>query len=141
MPDPEPNKQRSEQSQLPQGSGEPILVVEDDPSLRRLIGIQLQGLGYHVMEAEDGETALGILHTDCRIDLLLTDIVLSEGLSGADLARKALELRPDLKLMYVSGYPRPHAKNIGAPGADAVLLRKPFRRTDLAVRVSRALSE
>lgn len=141
MQDPEQNGLRAEQTHLPQGSGQVVLVVEDDPSLRRLIGIQLQGLGYRVMEVEDGKTALEILETDDRIDLLLTDIVMPEGLSGTELASKAHTLRPDLKVLFVSAYPHARAANVAELGGDAILLQKPFRRTDLAVRVKKALSK
>ena len=121
------------------GSGESVLVVEDDASLRRLAGLQLRSLGYRVLEAEDGRAALHILQREFQVDLLLTDIVMPGGLSGADLGRMARELRPGLKLMYMSAYPRAGHADGAQLEQDVILLHKPFRRHEMALNLRKAL--
>jgi len=86
--------------------GEVILIVEDDPDLRAYLSEVLIGLGYQVMVAPNGQAALPILEQPSRrIDLLLTDIVMP-GMNGRDLARRAAELRPGLRVLYMTGYSR-----------------------------------
>ena len=119
--------------------GESILLVEDDPSLRRVARIQLQSLGYRVLEAEDGRSALQALMQDDEIDLLLTDIVMPGGLNGADLGREARDLRPDLKLMYMSGFPQSSFGDRTQLEQGVVLMRKPFRKSELAVEIRKIL--
>jgi len=110
-----------------------ILVVEDDPDVRMFSVESVRELGYHVLEAEDGITAMETLRhrPDC-IDLLFTDIVMP-GMSGVDLAAAALELRPTLKILYTSGYTRDAMdKN---ERAAAELLIKPFTFAALAAKL------
>ena len=124
---------------VPLGSGEVVLIVEDDPSLGRMIAAQLQSLGYSVVKAQDADAAFKALESEREIDLLLTDIVLSEGLNGVELGQAARELRPALQLMYMSAYPAA-AQDAGTPlEADVMLLRKPFRRIEIANAVRNAL--
>lgn len=123
---------------LPMGSGEIVLLVEDDASLRRMAGIQLRSLGYSVLEAENGQAALRVLQSISHVDLLLTDVVLG-GLSGTELGREARRLRPDLKLLYMSGYPRLDPDNRHPLEPGVILLRKPFLRKEMAVSVKKAL--
>lgn len=84
---------------------ETILVVEDEPALRQLIGGILQFYGYKVYEVNSGIEALNIWqkHSD-NIDLLLTDMILPEGMTGRELAQRLKELKPQLKIIYTSGY-------------------------------------
>lgn len=124
---------------LPTGSGETVLVVEDDPSLRRLAGIQLRSLGYQILEAGDGSAALQLLQKEHQIELLLTDVVMPGGMSGAELGRKARELRPDLKLMYMSGFPRIGPADSAQLEPSVTLLRKPFRRKEMAISIRTVL--
>ncbi len=84
--------------------GETILVVEDDDSVRRLMMRTLRGLGYQTLEASQGRAAATLLEEPSRIDLLLTDVVLPAGMSGAMLTRHAIAKRPGLKVIYMSGY-------------------------------------
>ena len=121
-------------------SAQLVLVVEDDPGLRRMVSAQLRSLRYDVMEAADALAALESLENNCKVDLLLTDVVLSDDFNGVDLGHIARELRPQLKLMYMSAYPA-SAPEAGTPLEPGVqLLRKPFRRSDLATAVERALN-
>lgn len=121
------------------GSGEVVLVVEDNSPLRRMVATQLESLGYRVLEAEDSDAALKVLETKPEIDLLLTDIVITEGLNGIELGHVARELRPALKLMYMSAYPG-GTVGCGTPlDRGVLLLRKPFRRREIATAVKKAL--
>ncbi|WP_425928173.1 response regulator [Pseudomonas sp. NyZ201] len=81
----------------------PLLVVEDDNIVRMLMLDVLEELGYEVTEAEDGETALALLRSGQQFALMLTDVGLP-GIDGKELARQARELRPQLPIMFASGY-------------------------------------
>ena len=125
-----------------QGHGESVLVVEDDPDVRKLTVALLKSLGYKVLEAEDGETAEQVLARDCDLDLLLSDVVLPGNLSGLDIADMALKRRPDLKILFMSGYAedvlrRQESDPDNTPRHD--LLTKPFSRADLSRKVRETL--
>jgi len=89
----------------PAGAGQTVLVVEDDPSVRSLVKDILVHNRYKVIEAEDGEQALMLAHQYANeISLILTDMVMPKGISGRDLAERLTEERPDLKVIFTSGY-------------------------------------
>jgi PAS domain S-box-containing protein len=115
---------------LPQGD-ETILVVEDDRRVRRVAVARLSGMGYSVLEADNGRSALEILEDNTDIALLFTDIVMPGGMTGDELAREARLVRPDVAVLFTSGYSEPAlaAKNI-SPGAQ--WLRKPYTARELA---------
>ncbi len=126
------------------GSGETILVVEDDPSVRKLVVQQLNGLGYQVIEAANGKEALAIIETDARIDLLFTDVVMPGGLNGRQLAEDAQNRRPGLKTLFTSGYAEgsmPHRGALDPASLDPGirLLSKPYRKQVLAQKIREAL--
>ena len=121
------------------GHGKTILVVEDQPELLRLIGMFLDGLDYRILTAADGVAARKLLETDEKVDLLLTDAVMPNGVSGLDLARYARRLRQDLKIVMMSGYVRDPASRADAL-PNVVFLEKPFRRAKLAETISVALN-
>ena len=115
-------------------TGETVLVVEDEAAVRMLVIEVLEELGYRVLEAMDGPTALPFLHSDQRIDLLLSDIGLP-GINGRQLAEIARQLRPPLKVLLITGY-APDAEvrdEFLAPGMD--MLSKPFSIDTLGARV------
>jgi len=122
---------------LPNGS-ETILVVEDNPDVRRLVRRQLGELGYTVHEASNGPEALGMLQSRLPVDLMFTDIIMPEGMTGYELAGLARECRPGLRILFTSGYTA-----IGAAQdlerRDAPLLSKPYRKSELAQYVRAAL--
>jgi CheY-like chemotaxis protein len=90
---------------VPEGNaGETILVVEDDASVRIYSADALRDLGYRVIEAADGPSAVHILETKTPVDLLFTDVVLPGGMTGAQVAARARELRPGLKVLFTTGY-------------------------------------
>jgi signal transduction histidine kinase len=123
------------QARLPTGR-EAVLLVEDNASLRQTTVRVLSDLGYRVLEAEDGPAALGILRSGMPVDLLFTDVVMPNGMSGFELAAEACRLRPGLKVLFASGFtemaahPRPSAN-----GNDAPLLTKPYRKDEVAWQV------
>jgi two-component system, cell cycle sensor histidine kinase and response regulator CckA len=111
---------------LPRGS-ETILVVEDNVEVRRMVDSQLTGLGYKVIAAPHGPAALRVLESGVAVDLLFTDVVMPEGMSGFELAEAARLKRPDLKVLVTSGFPGSMVR------ADRYeFLGKPYRRVDLA---------
>ena len=116
----------------PPGSscGETILVVEDDPGVREYVTAQLRGLGYRVIEAADGVQALELLAGAEKVNLLFSDIVMPGGLTGWQLAERARETRPDLKVVFTSGYTE--GAFSGQIDPTLQLLQKPYRKTDLA---------
>jgi len=117
--------------------GEAVLVVEDEANVRRLSVDTLRELGYDVIEAADGAQALARLADGPTADLLFTDIVMP-GMNGVELAEQACAVRPDLKVLYTTGYARDAS---GAEAVQAALLPKPFTIEQLARRVRQALDE
>jgi CheY-like chemotaxis protein len=111
-----------------------ILVVEDDSDVRSVTVARLEDLGYRVHEADGAATALKVLAGDLQIDLLFTDVVMPGGMNGIDLARRALELRPTLKVMFASGYASTFHTTGNVPGD---LLQKPYRDEDLRRALNR----
>jgi PAS domain S-box-containing protein len=119
--------------------GETILVVEDDPEVRHLSAEMLRNQGYRIVEAADGNEALNALATASRVDLLFTDVVLPGGLSGLDLAAEVRSKRPELPVLYTSGYINVASVDEEIFDQDMELLRKPFSKQDLATKVRRVL--
>jgi CheY-like chemotaxis protein len=117
-----------------------ILIVDDEPDIRLIITDTLSHEGFKVIAASSGPEALDILRSDPSIDLLFTDIVMPGGLDGFELAHRAKELRPDLRIIYSSGYikDQPWGKTGIGYGP---LLPKPFRTHNLIAEVRRALAE
>ncbi len=109
-----------------------ILVVEDDREIREIALTVLEAEGYRVLEAATGDDAYRLLlaHPDVRVDLLFTDVVMPGRLDGIDLAAAARSLRPDLHVLYATGF-----ANLVRPDRDSELrgsvLRKPYRPGDL----------
>ena len=120
---------------------EAVLLVEDDDEVRAATNKMLSGLGYKVVEAPDAATALMLLEAKPELSLLLTDVVLAQGPSGPELAAKARQLRPDLKVLFMSGYVRDTAAFHEQLERDAHFLGKPFRKEELAQKVRLALDD
>ena len=117
-----------------------ILVVEDDPDVRALVVGLLIGLGYDTVEAEDGQTALARLEEHPDIDLLFTDVVLPHGMSGQDVAREARRRRPDLKVVFTSGYPDTGDGDRPVDDDRTDFVRKPYRKYELAEKLAAVLN-
>ncbi len=116
-----------------------ILVVEDDPDVREMIVGILSDLGYQTLVAADGPEALAILNRDRSVDLLFTDIVMPAGMSGAELARQASRLRPDLKVLLSSGYTR-EAHQKRSARFEFPFIAKPYRPTALEQKLEEVLA-
>jgi signal transduction histidine kinase/ActR/RegA family two-component response regulator len=119
-------------------AGETILVVEDEADVRQLSVNVLRDLGYIVEHAEDPQSALAMIAQRPQFDLLFTDIVMP-GMNGRQLALKALEARPDLKVLYTTGYTRNAIVHNGVLDADVSLLAKPFTVAQLGRKVREIL--
>ncbi len=118
---------------------EPILVVEDDPLVRRYAALQLAALGYTVLLAGNGPEAIEVLESGEPVELLFTDVVMPGGMNGAELARAAQSLRPDLPVLFTSGYTENAIVHHGQLDPGVLLLNKPYQRSTLARMVRRAL--
>ena len=130
---------RDESPDLPSGNGERILLCEDDVDVRRFSSETLSDLGYEVIEAGDATSALDAMQSNGRVDLLFTDIVLPGGRTGADLAREARRLQPDLKVLFATGYARSALDEREDPGSGIELLLKPFGVEALAAKIREIL--
>jgi CheY-like chemotaxis protein len=120
---------------------ETILVVEDEEFVRQLATRVLGSLGYKVLEARDGKSALAMIEAHPVIALLFTDVVLPGGMNGPDIAREALGRRPDLKVLYTSGYTGNAIQQLEALDVPVRLISKPYAIEELAQMVRDALDE
>jgi len=120
-------------------AGETILIVDDEPTVRMLITEVLDGLGYAAIEAADATSGLKVLQSNVRIDLLITDVGLPGSLTGFQLAGTARMDRPDLKVLFVTGYPLRAATDNSRLNTNMDMLTKPFTLEALAGRVEAIL--
>ena len=133
--------QTSAKTQIPSGGSETILVAEDDEDVRETAVEMLMELGYKVLKAHDGESALAIIQSGIGIDLLFTDVVMPGPLRGTDLARKARDHIPSLAILFTSGYTQNAIVHAGRLDPDVDLLSKPYSREDLARKVRQVLGK
>jgi CheY-like chemotaxis protein len=117
------------------GAGETVLIVDDEPSVRMLVAEVLDELGYSAIEAADGVSGLKVLRSDVRIDLLITDVGLPGGLNGRQMADAARANRPDLKVLFITGYAENAAISNGHLEPGMHVLTKPFAMDRLAARI------
>ena len=134
----EVNSPRTTRNNYPGGS-ETILVVEDDEAVRRLVVAQLRSLGYRALEATNGVSAVACLRSADTLDLLFTDIVMPGGMTGWRLAAEGRRLRPEMKVLFTSGYTQNSILPDGELMRDIHLLSKPYKWSDLACKVKDAL--
>ncbi len=127
-----------DEAEIPRGQGETVLIVEDEEAVRLVVAEVLEELGYRRLEAADGMKALPILQSAQRIDLLVTDVGLPN-INGRQLAEMARAVRPELKILFVTGYAEKAALRSGflAPGMD--ILMKPFTLDALGTKVREML--
>ncbi|MBK5529755.1 PAS domain-containing protein [Pseudomonas sp. TH06] len=121
-------------------TGETVVVVEDDPAVRMLVIDLLTGLGYQAHEAEDAKTALPLLESDLRVDLLVTDVGLP-GMNGRQLAEIARQRRPTLKVLFMTGYAQNAAERQGFLEDGMDMVAKPFSIELLAGKIRTMLSQ
>jgi PAS domain S-box-containing protein len=118
------------------GSGQNLLVVEDDDSIRKLLAMQLEGLDYRVTTAEDADSALALINAGNPFDLIISDIVLANGMNGIDMGKEIQRVRPEIEILFLSGY-SDRAEEVNA----ARFLGKPFRLNQLASKIEGILKE
>jgi len=124
----------------PVGGTETVLVVEDDESLRKLTAALLESTGYRVLEADNGETAINLVEKWAEsIDLLLTDVLMPV-MSGVDLSARLRKLRPDLKVLLMSGYAGDLIARHRGIEPDILLIEKPFTRHGLLSKIRSVLN-
>ena len=122
------------------GQGEVIIVVEDDDGVRQLTVGMLRRIGYRPVSFADAESALAHMQDPQQpVDLLLTDVVLPDGINGVQLAERARQLRPGLKVVFMSGYTENAIIHHGRLDPGVELVEKPFTRLELAHRIREAL--
>ena len=125
---------RAEDLVLPAENPCHILVVEDNASVRSMTIARLEELGHQVLDADGASAALELLGGRAQIDVLFTDVVMPGGVSGLELAARARELRPEIKVIFASGYANSFHTTEGFVG---VLLQKPYRDDDLVRAIER----
>jgi CheY-like chemotaxis protein len=134
--DPWPDASGSEQGRPELVSRGRVLVVDDDPAVRRLASETLAEAGYRSLEAGDATEALRILAADPDIDVMVTDVRMPGEMNGYFLARRARERWPYVEIIMVSGYAAPDRRDIGF---DCDVLVKPFKARDLLSRVAQRM--
>jgi CheY-like chemotaxis protein len=124
--------------EVPSDGGETILMVEDDELVRPAVKSLIENLGYRVLSASNGLEALEILRQDTPIDLLFTDVFMPGGIHGPQLVAEARRLRPELKVLYTSGYLNYSVLRRGLdPGIGRV--SKPYEAHELAAKLREVL--
>lgn len=125
--------------EVPRGDGQTLLVVEDEPQLLEVITDVLSNLGYKVVTATSGQEALKLTEEGNSFDLLLTDVVVPGQIGGFELARKVRGLRPDIPIIYMSGYTGFTVSEMGS--VQAPLLQKPASPKELATTIKAAFAD
>ena len=131
----------NQEIKTPRGNGERIFLVEDDLDVREVTTTMLSDLGYDVIDGGDGSSALNLLDRSGGVDLLLTDVVLPNGQSGPEIARKARSRRDGLRILYMTGYSENSEAHQGWLGLGPSLIEKPFEYGELATKVREVLDD
>jgi PAS domain S-box-containing protein len=121
------------------GGHEVVLVVEDDALVRRYVITQIESLGYTTLEAGNPAAALDVIAKAAHIDLLFTDVIMPGPMNGRQLVDAALQRRPSLKTLFTSGYTENAIVHHGRLDSGVLLLAKPYRKSDLARMIRKAL--
>ena len=122
-----------------EGGHEIILVVEDDTLVRNYVLTQLHSLGYVTLDAANATEAIAIAHTGHPFDLLFTDVIMP-GMNGRQLADEILKVRPGLRVLFTSGYTENAIIHHGRLDEGVLLLAKPYRKSDMAIMIRKALT-
>jgi len=142
-----PRTHESKIQEIPQnGLPEPalrserVLIVEDDPGIREISAGILRGQGYDVVDVIDGKQAIEYLKGDTAVDLLFTDVILPGGMNGAEIARQAHQIQPNIKVLFTTGYSEDAIVHDGKLDPGVILIKKPYRRAELLELVTGLLS-
>ena len=119
---------------------ETIMVVEDDALVRNFVTAQLQSLGYRTLAAADGPAAMAMIEKGQPFDLLFTDVIMPGRMTGRQLAEEVAKRRPGIKVLYTSGYTDNAIVHQGRLDPGVLMLTKPYRKSQLADMIRRALS-
>jgi CheY-like chemotaxis protein len=133
--DPEQDEPGYAQESVERGDGETVLVIEDEANIRVLIAEILEQAGYRVIQADEGARGLRLLQSSARVDLLITDVGLPGGMNGRQVADAARVTRPDLKVLFITGYAENAAVGNGHLERGMAVMTKPFEITALANKV------
>ncbi len=117
-----------------------LLVVEDNPSVRDVAAAMIEEMGYETLQASSGPEGLRIVEGRSDIALILSDVIMAGGMNGPELATRALKLRPQLKVLFMSGYAPGSVRQMQDLPDTIELVNKPFTRNDLTEKVKRALA-
>ncbi len=138
----QPEAQETSLRSLPvTGGTETILIVEDNLAVQAMAADMLSSLGYKILKAVDGQSALGILRSGLQIDLLFTDVVMPGSVRSPDLARQAQAILPGIAVLFTSGYTQNAIVHGGKLDAGVELISKPYRREELARKVRHVLAK
>ena len=118
---------------------ETVLVVDDRPDVAAVAGTILEDFGYKVMVVDSPRTAIEILDSEARIDVLFTDLIMPGGMNGVMLARAARERQPKIKVLLTTGYAEASLERTDAGGTEFEIINKPYKRMELARRVRRVI--
>jgi signal transduction histidine kinase len=119
----------------PSGDGEVVLVIDDEPTIRMLIAEVLEELGYSIIEAWDGASGMRVLQSDVRIDLLITDVGLPNGMNGRQVADAARQMRSNLKVLFITGYAENAVIGNGHLDKGMQVIAKPFEMNALVRKI------
>ena len=117
------------------GEGEVVMVIDDEPTIRMLIAEVLADAGYSAIEASDGPAGLRVLQSSAKVDLLITDVGLPGGMNGRQVADAARTLRPDLKVLFITGYAENAVVGNGQLEKGMHVIAKPFEMERLAYKI------
>jgi CheY-like chemotaxis protein len=117
-----------------------VLVVEDNASVREVAAAMIEEMGYEALQASNGPEGLRIIEGRSDIALVLSDVIMAGGMNGPELAARALKVRPDLKILFMSGYAPGSVRQMQDLPDTIDLVNKPFTRNDLTEKVRRALA-
>jgi CheY-like chemotaxis protein len=122
-------------------TGGTVLVVDDEGDLQEIAHTYLTEMGYSALRADNAASALNAVALHKDIDLMITDIIMPGGMNGVELAEKARELSPGLKVIYSSGYPSDALIERNGTRIDGPMLRKPYHRADFEAIIQRTMGE
>ncbi len=117
-----------------------VLVVEDNNSVREVAAAMIEEMGFEAITAINGPEGLKAIETMPDIDLVLSDVIMAGGMNGPELAQKAIKFRPDLKILFMSGYAPGSVRQMQDLPDSIELVNKPFTRNDLTEKVRKALT-
>lgn len=123
------------------GDGEVVLIIDDEPLIRMLVAEVVFDAGYSAIEASDGPAGLRVLQSAAKIDLLITDVGLPGGMNGRQVADAAREFRPDMKVLFITGYAENAAIGNGQLEKGMHVIAKPFAMERLAQKIRDMISE